>query len=749
MDEHDRPTTANRVSRSAIAEATWTAAVALLLTGGATLAVGNIFADSLWVTPTIVAAAAGVGLALAGRLAGLPTPVTVVGSLLVGAAWLAAWWPLSSSLPWGRRPAALWGGLDLANQEVMTQVAPAPTLSGLILITVAGCFVVGLAVTLLLQRGAVLGAILVAVVLWVVPLSVPVPDRQVVVPTLALLLPAALALATTGRDDASGAPARVRAAAFVGAVSVALVATPVAAALPWYDAPAMVDLQSLGGALDASQPVVDVGDQLHQPSPFPVMTVRTSTPTYLRTAALEVFDGSTWRVGTDIDEPDIPQDDLDNPRDGVDDEPAPTASIDGRWQITSLGLRSAFLPIVNQPRRVTTPTDGPALAYNPVGEYVRVNSISALEDSTPSGADYVVEAAIPSPTATQLAERGVDGDMVDAMTQLPTGQEAIIGFARDLVDDAGAQTAIAQVLTVQDHFAGPDSDYAYTTNVPTLRGSQALQTFVLDERQGYCEYYATAMTVMLRGLGIPARVATGYLPGRELAPPDPEEPGLYQVSSTDAHAWVEVAFEDFGWVTFDPTPRSDTSDLRATRSSLVNLAATGSVEVPPVGPEDIPRPTDPAVPAPGPDPSGAGAGGGTTTSLPVLWIAGVAGIVLAAIVLARRRRLLAGGGEPAARIRRDQQRLLATASGLGLGRRDDETMHEVASRWASENLFDRGSATTVARLSSVAAFGDASALRPTDAMVMGRAVDGLVEQMRARASTGQRVLERIRTTLAV
>lgn len=738
------------MNRSAIAEATWAAVVALLLAGGAALGVGNIFADSLWVTPTLVAITSGVGLALAGRLASLPTPVTVVGSLAVGAAWLAAWWPLSASLPWSRRAAALWAGLDLANQEVMTQVAPAPTLSGLVLITVAGCFVVGLAVTLLLQRGAVLGAILVAVVLWVVPLSVPVPDRQVVVPTLALLLPAALALATIGRDDASGAPARVRAAAFAGAVSVALVATPVAAALPWYDAPALVDLQSLGGALDASQPVVDVGDQLHQPSPFPVMTVRTATPTYLRTAALEVFDGSTWRVGTDIDQPEIPTDDLDNPRDGVDDEPAPATSIDGRWQITSLGLRSAFLPIINQPRRVTTPTDGPALAYNPVGEYVRVNSITALEDSTPSGADYVVEAAIPSPTAAQLAERGVDDDVVDAMTQLPTGQEVIVDVARDLVDEAGAQTAIDQVITLQEHFAGPDSDYAYTTNVPTLRGSQALQTFVLDEQQGYCEYYATAMTVMLRGLGIPARVATGYLPGRELSPPGPEEPGLYQVSSTDAHAWVEVAFEDFGWVTFDPTPRSDTADLRATRSSLVNLAATGSVEVPPVGPEDIPRPTDPAVPAPGPDPSGAGAGGGVATSASVAWIVGVVAIVLlAAIVLARRQRLLAGGNEPAVRIRRDQQRLLATAGGLGLGRRDDETMHEVARRWASDNLFDAGSTTTVARLSSLAAFGDASTLQPTDAMVMGRAVDSLVEQMRARASTSQRVLERIRTTLGV
>jgi hypothetical protein len=82
--------------------------------------------------------------------------------------------------------------------------------------------------------------------------------------------------------------------------------------------------------------------------------------------------------------------------------------------------------------------------------------------------------------------------------------------------------------------------------------------FLFDAKKGYCEQFATAEVMMLRGLGIPARLATGYSTGDY-------DPILDQsiVREHDAHAWVEVWFQNHGWVPFDPTP--GVSGLAATQ----------------------------------------------------------------------------------------------------------------------------------------------------------------------------------------
>ncbi len=90
--------------------------------------------------------------------------------------------------------------------------------------------------------------------------------------------------------------------------------------------------------------------------------------------------------------------------------------------------------------------------------------------------------------------------------------------------------------------------FQYNTDVRGLCDGQLLVDCFLQTKQGYCEYFATAMVMMLRAVGIPARYAVGYLPGRQQAD------GSWRVESDAAHAWVEVYFPSFGWVEFDPTP---------------------------------------------------------------------------------------------------------------------------------------------------------------------------------------------------
>jgi len=100
--------------------------------------------------------------------------------------------------------------------------------------------------------------------------------------------------------------------------------------------------------------------------------------------------------------------------------------------------------------------------------------------------------------------------------------------------------------------------YAYTLDIEAPADKDPLSYFLFEKRAGHCEYFASAMTVMLRAKGIPARFITGFLPGEYN-----DVAGDYIVRASDAHAWVEAYFPGYGWITFDPTPPGE-----ATRSGL-------------------------------------------------------------------------------------------------------------------------------------------------------------------------------------
>ncbi len=94
--------------------------------------------------------------------------------------------------------------------------------------------------------------------------------------------------------------------------------------------------------------------------------------------------------------------------------------------------------------------------------------------------------------------------------------------------------------------------FGYTLDLSDMNHRDPLAYFLFVKRAGNCEYFASAMVVMLRTLGIPARYATGFLAGEynDLAHD-------YIVRGSDAHSWVEAYFPGYGWITFDPTPPGD------------------------------------------------------------------------------------------------------------------------------------------------------------------------------------------------
>jgi hypothetical protein len=108
---------------------------------------------------------------------------------------------------------------------------------------------------------------------------------------------------------------------------------------------------------------------------------------------------------------------------------------------------------------------------------------------------------------------------------------------------------------------------------PPLR-KYPLESFLTKDHIGYCQQFSGTMALMLRMAGIPARVASGFAPGT----PQPDAPGVYKVRDFDAHAWVEVYFNDIGWVTFDPTPSASPA---SSQSDDITQQVTGDPRKPP------------------------------------------------------------------------------------------------------------------------------------------------------------------------
>jgi transglutaminase-like putative cysteine protease len=128
--------------------------------------------------------------------------------------------------------------------------------------------------------------------------------------------------------------------------------------------------------------------------------------------------------------------------------------------------------------------------------------------------------------------------------QLPALDSRIAELACQFAANAAGD--LARARAVERHLR---SDYGYALELPDREVADPLAHFLFVRRKGHCEYFASSMAVMLRSLGIPARLATGFQSGVY----NPVS-GLWLVRASDAHSWVEAWVPRHGWTTFDPTP---------------------------------------------------------------------------------------------------------------------------------------------------------------------------------------------------
>jgi hypothetical protein len=252
--------------------------------------------------------------------------------------------------------------------------------------------------------------------------------------------------------------------------------------------------------------------------------------------------------------------------------------------------------------------------------------------------------------------------------------------------DAGNPYDLAR--TMQDHFQNPEN-FVYQADIRTERnaecdGLSTVECFA-KIRVGYCDPYASTMTVLLRKAGVPARVAYGFLPG--VRGPD----GLEEVGASRSHYWVEVYFPGIGWIEFDPTGGG---------IGVPTAIPSGSV-----GPAATPPPSQPAQSAAVPsfptaqptDPTttpGAGIG-------PFIAIAIILAIGIGALAFAAYRR---NPGKPM-----DPDVAWGSVSRLaarfGLGPRPSQTVYEYAGTLGDAVPAARVELTTIARAKVEVAYG--------------------------------------------
>lgn len=178
-----------------------------------------------------------------------------------------------------------------------------------------------------------------------------------------------------------------------------------------------------------------------------------------------------------------------------------------------------------------------------------VDDVAAIRFDAPvlQNQEYTVVSAISTATLQDLRAAGEDyPDWVRRRyLQLPrTVPRRVIDLAHDATN--GATSAYDKAAAVETYLR---TNFTYSTHVAPLPADQDwVDYFLFDSKQGYCDYFATTMVVLLRAEGVPARVTSGFAPGEFDA-----STGISTVRENHAHSWVEAYFPRFGWITFEPS----------------------------------------------------------------------------------------------------------------------------------------------------------------------------------------------------
>jgi protein-glutamine gamma-glutamyltransferase len=188
---------------------------------------------------------------------------------------------------------------------------------------------------------------------------------------------------------------------------------------------------------------------------------------------------------------------------------------------------------------------------------IRVNGMNSVSLPTipATRIDYTLSSMLPIMTQSDFQAESISYPLSTFrhFIQLPDGSKRIQQLAIEILDqNPSARTVLQKVITIERYLR---KNYQYTLDVQPVVNGSPIDDFLFRQKAGFCEHYATAMTLLLRSIDIPARFVTGFLPGEWN-----EFGKYYTVRQSNAHAWVEVWFPQSGWIPFDPTPPAPPDD---------------------------------------------------------------------------------------------------------------------------------------------------------------------------------------------
>jgi transglutaminase-like putative cysteine protease len=324
-----------------------------------------------------------------------------------------------------------------------------------------------------------------------------------------------------------------------------------------------------GGGVGANtigfNPSVTLGGPLvSHPQPVLTYTDNTNIPVYLRIANDTQFDIGSWfpqGSGTDVAvgfaPGPLPRDI--NPADGGigNDETTVTAKLTLEANATGV---TPLAPFTGDPTSASLPgVASGTVATAGSSDLLTVDEVQ-LSRQIKAGTVLQTSADISTATPAQLRAAGKNypswttqyTDMQDDVSQ---GVETIHSLALQWTN--GLSDPYDQASAIEQHLRNPVL-FQYTLTPPADNNANTWPVvyFLTTSHKGYCQYFASAMGSMLRSLGIPTRLVSGYGPGTTRTQTGRSGDRTQEVTTSDAHSWVEAYFPGYGWIPFEPTPPS-------------------------------------------------------------------------------------------------------------------------------------------------------------------------------------------------
>ncbi len=316
---------------------------------------------------------------------------------------------------------------------------------------------------------------------------------------------------------------------------------------------------------------------------------------YWRSRVFDYYDNGRWTSAADtrLTDPEAPL--------SIDLGDRASARVPVQQTFTMGLSASRLIYAAPQPAQIDLPTRTD-LRYTPNANLVGQDMLISVIRPTKvlyQGDSYTATSLMSTASADELRSAGTTYPqwVRDIYTNyIPSVTGRTIALANQIVADANAQTPYDKAKAIETWLR---YNITYNETIPQPPAGQDPVDWVLfDYKQGYCNYYASAMVVMLRTMGIPARMAAGFAQGTYNS-----DENAFVVQERDAHTWVEVYFPGYGWIEFEPTAaqaplnRGDESVAPAIQPTSVPPTATPTFTPSPL-PSETPTPRRTSRPQP-------------------------------------------------------------------------------------------------------------------------------------------------------